>query len=47
VLDTLGQPPNRVSDLPGRAMWGGYVVIPAACTATIQLRWYVPDVVHS
>jgi hypothetical protein len=47
VLDTLGQPPNRVSDLPGRAMWGGYVVIPAACTATIKLRWYVPDVVHS
>jgi hypothetical protein len=47
VLDTLGPPPNKASDLPGRAMWGGYVIIPTACTATIHLRWYVPGVVHS
>ena len=47
MLDTLGAPPNRASDLPGRAMWGGYVIIPTACTATIRLRWYVPNVVHS
>jgi len=46
VLDTLGPPPNKTSDVPGRAMWGGYVIIPASCTATIQLRWYVPGVVH-
>jgi Protein of unknown function (DUF4012) len=46
MLDTLGSPPNRASDLPGRAMWGGYVIIPASCTATIHLRWYVPGVAH-
>jgi hypothetical protein len=46
MLDALGPPPNRTSDLPGRAMWGGYVIIPAACTATIHLRWYVPGVVR-
>jgi uncharacterized protein DUF4012 len=47
VLDALGAPPNRTSDLPGRSMWGGYVIIPSACTATIRLRWYVPDVAHT
>jgi hypothetical protein len=47
VLDTLGPPPNKASDLPGRAMWGGYVIIPTACAATIHLRWYVPGVVHA
>lgn len=46
VLDTLGAPPNRTSDLPGFAMWGGYVIIPVACTAIIHLSWYVPGVVH-
>jgi hypothetical protein len=46
VLDALGSPPNRTSDLPGRAMWGGYVIIPAACTATVRVSWYVPGVVH-
>jgi hypothetical protein len=47
VLDTLGPPPNRTSDVPGRAMWGGYVIIPTTCAATIHLRWYVPGVVHA
>jgi hypothetical protein len=47
MLDALGAPPNRTSDVPGRAMWGGYVVIPAACTATIHLRWYAPGVVRA
>jgi hypothetical protein len=47
MLDALGAPPNRTSDLPGRAMWGGYVIVPAACTATIHLRWYVPGVVRA
>ena len=47
MLDTLGAPPNRASDLAGRAMWGGYIIIPAACTATIHLRWYVPGVVRA
>jgi hypothetical protein len=47
LLDALGAPPNRTSDLPGRAMWGGYVIIPVACAATIHLSWYVPEVAHS
>jgi hypothetical protein len=47
MLDALGAPPNRASDLAGRAMWGGYVIIPAACTATLHLRWYVPGVVRA
>jgi hypothetical protein len=25
---------------------GGYVIMPAACAATIHLSWYVPGVVH-
>jgi Protein of unknown function (DUF4012) len=47
MLDALGAPPNRTSDVPGHAMWGGYVIIPAACTATIHLRWYAPGVVRA
>jgi hypothetical protein len=47
VLDALGAPPTRTSDLPGRAMLGGYVIIPVACAATIHLSWYVPGVVHA
>jgi hypothetical protein len=44
ALDVLGSPPETTSDLPGRAMWGGYVVIPPYCTATLTLSWYVPGV---
>ena len=43
-LDQLGAPPNTHSDLPGRNMWGGYVVIPPLCTETLTLTWYSPHV---
>jgi hypothetical protein len=46
VLDTVGPPTNTTSDLPNRAMYGGYVIIPQSCTATISLRYYVPNIVH-
>jgi hypothetical protein len=46
VLDSVGPPTNTTSDLPNRAMYGGYVIIPAFCTATISLRYYVPNIVH-
>ncbi|GAC1450206.1 MAG: hypothetical protein PVSMB4_08940 [Ktedonobacterales bacterium] len=43
-LDYLGMPPNTTSDVAGRAMFGGYVVIPNYCSATLTLSWYVPNV---
>jgi uncharacterized protein DUF4012 len=46
VLDSVGPPTNTTSDLPNRAMYGGYVIIPQFCTATISLRYYVPNIVH-
>jgi hypothetical protein len=46
VLDTVGPPTNTTSDIPNRAMYGGYVIIPQFCTATISLRYYVPNIVH-
>jgi len=46
VLDRRGPPTATTSDLPGRAMWGGYVNISPGCTATAQLSWHVPGVVH-
>jgi hypothetical protein len=42
VLDVLGPPPQTVSDVSGRAMWGGWVVVPPGCTAKLTLRWSVP-----
>jgi hypothetical protein len=44
VLDRLGWPPATTSDVQGRAMWGGYVVVPRYCTATLTLDYYVPNV---
>lgn len=41
-LDTVGPPTNFKSDMPGRGMFGGWVVIPKNCTATITVSWYVP-----
>ncbi len=41
-LDKLGSPTNLVSDEPGRAMFGGWIVVPKNCTATVTLSWYVP-----
>ncbi|HEY7417489.1 MAG TPA: DUF4012 domain-containing protein [Ktedonobacteraceae bacterium] len=43
-LDTIGPPTNFTSDEPDRSMFGGWVVIPKNCTATITLSWYVPAV---
>jgi hypothetical protein len=41
-LDTIGPPTNMLSDEPGRAMFGGWVVVPKNCTMTVSLSWYVP-----
>jgi Protein of unknown function (DUF4012) len=41
-LDTVGPPTNFASDEPGRAMFGGWVVVPKNCTMTVTLSWYVP-----
>ncbi len=43
-IDDIGEPTNFVSDMPGRNMYGGLVVIPAFCVATVELRWYVPSI---
>jgi Protein of unknown function (DUF4012) len=43
-LDTIGPPTNLNSDEPGRAMFGGWVVVPKNCTMTVTLSWYVPPV---
>jgi Protein of unknown function (DUF4012) len=45
-LDTIGPPTNLASDEPGRAMFGGYVVIPKNCAMTVTLSWYVPPLGH-
>jgi hypothetical protein len=42
--DKLGAPPNTTSDMAGRAMFAGYVVVPDGCTATVTLSWYTPNV---
>jgi hypothetical protein len=41
-LDTIGSPTNMASDQPGRAMFGGLVVVPKNCSLTVTLSWYVP-----
>lgn len=46
-LDRVGPPTNFASDEPGRAMFGGWVVIPKNCTLTVTLSWYVPPVSHA
>lgn len=43
-LDTVGPPTNTTSDEPGRAMFGGWVIVPKNCTMTVTLSWYVPPV---
>lgn len=43
-LDVLGGPTTTQSDVPRTTMWGGNVVIPIFCTATLWLSWYVPNV---
>ena len=41
-LQTIGGPTNTTSDEPGRAMYGGWVIVPKNCTMTVTLSWYVP-----
>jgi len=41
-LDVIGPPQNQQSDEVGRAMFGGWVVIPKNCTMKVTLSWYVP-----
>lgn len=41
-LQTLGGPTNTTSDEPGRAMYGGWLIIPKNCTLNVTLSWYVP-----
>jgi hypothetical protein len=43
-VEDTGYPPNTASDVPGRTMYGGYVVVPRQCTAMITLTYYVPGV---
>jgi hypothetical protein len=45
VLDRVGAPTATTTDVQGRAMWGGYVVVPRSCKATVTLDYYVPNVV--
>lgn len=41
-LQTIGGPTNTTSDEPGRAMYGGWVIVPKNCTMNVTLSWYVP-----
>lgn len=41
-LDTIGPPTSLTSDEPGRAMFGGWVIVPKNCTMTVTVSWYVP-----
>lgn len=41
-LQTVGGPTNTTSDENGRAMYGGWVIVPKNCTMNVTLSWYVP-----
>jgi hypothetical protein len=41
-VDQVGPPPNTDSDMPGRAMYGGWINLPKNCTINVGLSWYVP-----
>jgi hypothetical protein len=43
-LYATGGPITTTSDVPGRTMWAGNVMVPMGCTATITLSWHVPGV---
>jgi len=45
-LDLIGPPQNQHSDEAGRAMFGGWVVIPKNCAMKVTLSWYVPPISH-
>jgi hypothetical protein len=42
TVPQIGAPPNQTSDEQGRAMFGGWVVIPPNCTLKVSLSWTVP-----
>nr|BBH89198.1 hypothetical protein KTC_39490 [Thermosporothrix sp. COM3] len=41
-LNKIGPPNNFKSDIAGRAMFGGYLVVPKNCTMLATIAWYVP-----
>lgn len=49
-IDDIGGPTNFVSDItdakgnPERAMYGGIVVVPPFCVATVDVQYYVPNI---
>lgn len=43
-IDQVGDPTNMKSDEPGRSMFGGLVVVPSYCQATVRVVWYIPHV---
>ncbi len=45
-LNKEGPPTNMTSDESQRSMFGGWVLIPKNCTATVTLSWYVPPMGH-
>ena len=44
-IDSLGPPTQWQTDLPGRAMWGGWTLTPKNCISYITLSWSVPHAV--
>lgn len=45
-IDGLGPPTEMKTDLPGRAMWGGWTLTPKNCISHITLSWLVPHAVR-
>ncbi len=43
-FDEIGPPTNFSSDELGRAMFGGWVIVPRNCIMNVTLSWYVPRV---
>ncbi len=41
--DNIAGPTDFTSDVAGRTLFGGLVVIPSYCTATVTLSWSVPN----
>ncbi len=41
-IDKIGPPDNTQSDEAGRAMFGGYVVVPKNCSMKVTVSWHVP-----
>ncbi|GHO87830.1 DUF4012 domain-containing protein [Dictyobacter formicarum] len=45
-MNRIAPPTNMESDEPGRAMFGGWVIVPKNCNMTVALSWYVPPAGH-